>query len=55
MEVFRSGISSNVLTNAKSMYKASRKLQTEQVCNVLRKGIVAVACLGFGFVDFKCE
>ena len=31
------------------MYKASRKLQTEQVCNVFRKGVVAVACVGFGF------
>ena len=52
MEVFRSGITSNLLRSI-SMYKASRKLQTEQVCNVLRKGIVAAACLGFGFCWFQ--
>lgn len=51
MEVFRSGIP--VLITI-SMYKASRKFKADQLCNVLGKGAVKVACLGLGFVESKC-
>lgn len=31
------------------MCKASGKSETEQPCNILGKGAITVACLGFGF------